>query len=116
MRPQREGEGERERRERGCVGLLFVSLQAQEVSDQFASLVGHQNSRQKIRYVKKIRDENTALKMVRWYTTYHLRLTHTSLFHTTGAEPAAHGALKAEEAAETDSDGGQGGTCTTKHN
>lgn len=34
------------------------------MSDQFASLVGHQNSRQKIRYVKKIRDENTALKMV----------------------------------------------------
>jgi hyaluronan-mediated motility receptor len=37
--------------------------EAQEVSDQFASLVGHQNTRQKIRYVKKIRDENTALKM-----------------------------------------------------
>ena len=34
------------------------------MSDQFASLVGHQNTRQKIRYVKKIRDENAALKMV----------------------------------------------------
>ncbi|CAI8051688.1 Hyaluronan mediated motility receptor [Geodia barretti] len=37
--------------------------EAQEVSDQFASIVGHQNTRQKIRYVKKIRDENAALKM-----------------------------------------------------
>ena len=63
------------------------------MSDQFASLIGHQNSRQKIRYVKKIRDENTALKMVRKKKIYRL-LCVFMCAPLTGNKSTQNGALE----------------------
>ena len=39
--------------------------EAQRLSEQYAKLLGHQNTRQKIMHVKNLKDENAALKQVR---------------------------------------------------
>eukprot|EP00731_Ephydatia_muelleri_P031025 Em0022g539a len=41
----------------------LAQSEAEKVSDQYAKLLGHQNSRQKIMHVKKLKDENAALKL-----------------------------------------------------
>ena len=80
--------------------------QAQEVSDQYARLLGHQNMRQKIHYVKKIRDENSALKMVSLSLSVSLSLPLSSLPLLPGSKPATNGDIEAEEADQTS--GGRG--------
>lgn len=41
------------------------SCQIDKLGQQYAKLLGHQNQKQKIRHVQKLKDENTHLKMVR---------------------------------------------------
>lgn len=38
--------------------------EAEKLSDQYARLLGHQNTKQKIQHVKKLKDENASLKQV----------------------------------------------------
>ena len=38
--------------------------EAKRLSEQYAKLLGHQNTRQKIMHVKNLKDENAALKQV----------------------------------------------------
>ena len=64
-------------REYWCNNLLCIDLpctfympvtpsfQAQKASEQYAKLLGHQNTRQKIMHVKKLKDDNASLKQVR---------------------------------------------------
>ena len=42
----------------------FPIPQAQKLGDQYARLLGHQNQKQKIHYVQKLKDENAGLKQV----------------------------------------------------
>lgn len=52
---------------RRCDPFLVSPLphsQAQKVGDQYARLLGHQNQKQKIQHVKKLKDENAGLKLV----------------------------------------------------
>lgn len=44
--------------------LCAVPSQAEKMSDQYAKLLGHQNSKQKIMHVKKLKEEGAALKLV----------------------------------------------------
>ena len=41
-----------------------AQTEAQKLGDQYARLLGHQNQKQKIHYVKKIKDENVSMKQV----------------------------------------------------
>lgn len=38
--------------------------EAQKLSEQYSRLLGHQNQKQKIQHVKKLKDENASLKQV----------------------------------------------------
>ena len=38
--------------------------EAERLSEQYARLLGHQNTKQKIQHVKKLKDENAGLKQV----------------------------------------------------
>lgn len=41
-----------------------AQTEAHKLSEQYARLLGHQNQRQKIQHVKKLKDENAVLKQV----------------------------------------------------
>ncbi len=41
-----------------------AQTEAQKLGEQYAKLLGHQNQKQKIHYVKKIKDENASMKQV----------------------------------------------------
>ena len=41
-----------------------AQTEAQKLSDQYTKLLGHQNQKQKIHYVKKIKDENSGMRQV----------------------------------------------------
>jgi len=41
----------------------LAQLEAQKAGDQYARLLGHQNQKQKIQHVKKLKDENAGLKL-----------------------------------------------------
>jgi len=41
-----------------------AQTEAQKLSEQYTKLLGHQNQKQKIHYVKKIKDENATMKQV----------------------------------------------------
>lgn len=43
---------------------LSLSLQAEKFGEEYARLVGHQNQKQKIQHVKKLKDDNARLKHV----------------------------------------------------
>ena len=43
---------------------VIPSVQALKASEQYAKLLGHQNTRQKIMHVKKLKDDNASLKQV----------------------------------------------------
>ncbi len=51
-----------------CPCLFFHTVippvQAVKASEQYAKLLGHQNTRQKIMHVKKLKDDNASLKQV----------------------------------------------------
>ena len=42
----------------------MAQSEAQRLSEQYARLLGHQNQKQKIQHVKKLKDENASLKQV----------------------------------------------------
>lgn len=42
----------------------MAQSEAQKLSEQYARLLGHQNQKQKIQHVKKLKDENAGLKQV----------------------------------------------------
>ena len=42
----------------------LAQSEAQKLSEQYARLLGHQNQKQKIQHVKKLKDENASLKQV----------------------------------------------------
>ncbi len=42
----------------------LAQLEAQKLSEQYTKLLGHQNHKQKIQHVKKLKDENANLKQV----------------------------------------------------
>ena len=42
----------------------MAQSEAQKLSEQYARLLGHQNQKQKIQHVKKLKDENASLKQV----------------------------------------------------
>lgn len=44
-----------------------------KLSDAYARLLGHQNQKQKIKHVMRLKDENTALKQVRHSSKMHTR-------------------------------------------
>ena len=44
----------------------MAKSEAERLGDQYAKLLGHQNHRQKIQHVKKLKDENASLKEVGW--------------------------------------------------
>lgn len=50
----------------------LAQSEMQKLGEQYARLLGHQNQRQKIQHVKKLKDENASLKQVS-----AKRLTHT---------------------------------------
>ena len=41
-----------------------VEREMKELADKYASLLGHQNTRQKIRHVEKLKEDNIKLKQV----------------------------------------------------
>jgi hyaluronan-mediated motility receptor len=43
----------------------MAQSEAQRLSEQYSRLLGHQNQKQKIQHVKKLKDENAGLKQVR---------------------------------------------------
>ena len=43
-----------------------VEHEMKELADKYASLLGHQNTRQKIHHVEKLKAENVKLKQVWW--------------------------------------------------
>lgn len=43
---------------------ITAQQEAQRLSEQYAKLLGHQNQKQKIQHVKKLKDENASLKQV----------------------------------------------------
>ena len=45
--------------------------EAQRLSEEYARLLGHQNQKQKIQHVKKLKDENASLKQVYRRNTKH---------------------------------------------
>ena len=42
----------------------MAQSEVQKLSEQYARLLGHQNQKQKIQHVKKLKDENASLKQV----------------------------------------------------
>lgn len=44
----------------------LAQSEAQKLSEQYTRLLGHQNQKQKIQHVKKLKDENATLKQVRY--------------------------------------------------
>ena len=46
-------------------GVSFFSFKMNKLSEKYAQILGHQNNKQKIRHIQKLKEENIMLKNVR---------------------------------------------------
>lgn len=76
--------------------IFFNVIQIEKISAMYAKLLGHQNQRQKIQHVKKLKEDNMSLKQV----TETCTLSEMMLLILTGDSTVEHDCHQTDQTSE----------------